>query len=297
MPVIRIAAPLAVWMLASSSSALAAPPTKEACVAANEAAQDLRQAGKLREAREKLLLCVSDACPRPVREDCVQRLDEVDTAMPTLVFEVKDANGNDVAAAHVTMDGKPLVDRVTGAAVPIDPGQHRFTFEASGGVAHAEQTVVIREGDHERHVRVVLAAAATAVTPPPRSTPPAGTPEPVAEAPATGGTQRTIGLAVGAAGVVGLVVGSVFGLVSKSTYDHALRSECGGNPDACSTQGAQDGQTAHGQAMVSTVGFIAGGVLLAAGAVLYFTAPSGRAIGVAPAVGWNAAGLTVGGPW
>lgn len=293
MPVIRAAAPLALWVLASPSIALAAPPTKEACVAANESAQDLRQAGKLREAREKLLLCVSDACPGPVREDCAQRLNDVNAAMPTLVFEVKDSAGNDVGAARVTMDGKPLVDRVTGSAVPIDPGQHRFTFEDANASAHAEQTVVVREGDHDRHIRVVLAASAVA---PATSSAPTEPPE-SNEAASAGSTQRTIGLAIGGAGVVGLVLGGVFGLVSKSTYDHALQSECHGNPNGCSTPGAQDGQTAHSQAMVSTIGFVAGGVLLAGGAVLYFTAPTGGAVGIAPAIGANAAGLTLGGPW
>lgn len=262
-------------------------------MAANEAAQDLRQAGKLREAREKLLLCIPDACPRPVREDCVQRLNDVNAAMPTIVFEVKDPSGNDVVAARVTMDGQPLVDEVVGGAVPVDPGQHKFTFEDAAGAARTEQTVVIREGDHDRHIRVVLTAP---VVTPATSSASGETPEP-AEAGSPGGTQRTMGLVIGGAGVVGLVIGSVFGLISKSTYDHAFHSECGSNPSACSPQGAQDGQTAHGQATVSTVGFVAGGVLLAAGAIVYLTAPKVGTIGVAPAVGSNAAGLMVGGPW
>lgn len=277
---IRAAAPVALLVLGTPSYVMAAPPTKEACVAANEAAQDLRQAGKLREAREKLLVCVSDACPGPVREDCAQRLNDVNAAMPTIVFEVKDPNGNDVGAARVTMDGQPLVDKVTGGALPIDPGQHRFTFDDAGGLTHAEETVVVREGDHDRHVRVVLAAGG--VTP--------------VTAAGEGSTQRTIGLALGGAGVVGLVVGSVFGLVSKSTYDNAFH-ECHDNPNACSPQGAQDGQTAHTQATISTVGFIAGGALLAGGAVLYFTAPKAGAVEIAPSVGSKDAGLTVRGIW
>jgi hypothetical protein len=302
MPVTRFVGALAVCVLLSPSAALAAGPTKEACVAANEAAQDLRQAGKLREARQKLLVCVSDACPGPVREDCVQRLNDVNTAMPTIVFEVKDPSGNDVSAARVSMDGQPLVDRVAGGAVSIDPGEHRFAFDDANGLSHAEQTVVVREGDHDRHVRVVLQAVRASTATNAASTP---TEAPQPEAPASvnagstgvGGTQRLIGLVVGGTGVAGLVVGSIFGLVSKSTYDNALRNQCHGTPNGCSSQGEQDGQTAHTQAMVSTVGFIAGGVLLAGGAVLYFTAPTGDSIAVAPAVGTSAAGLTLHGFW
>jgi hypothetical protein len=295
MPMIRATASVALFVLASSSSALAAPPTKEACVAANEAAQDLRQAGKLREAREKLLLCIADACPGPVREDCAQRLNDVNAAMPTLVFEVKDPTGNDVSAARVTMDGQLLVDKLTGSAVAIDPGQHHFIVDDGDGLAHGEQTVVVREGDHDRHVRIVLGPTGTSQ--PAGETPASG---PQSEPPATadsGSSQRMIGLVLGGAGVVGLAVGSIFGLVSKGTYDHALQSECGGNKSDCSMQGAQDGQTAHSQATVSTVGFVAGGLLAAGGAVLYFTAPKAGAVGVGPMVGTAWGGMRIMGAW
>jgi hypothetical protein len=302
MPVTRSFGALVVCLLLSPSAALAAGPTKEACVAANEAAQDLRQAGKLREARQKLLVCVSDACPGPVREDCVQRLNDVNTAMPTIVFEVKDPNGNDVSAARVSMDGQALVDRVTGSAVSIDPGEHRFAFDEANGFSHAEQTVVVREGDHDRRVRVVLqavrAGTATSATPTPTEAPTPETPASANAGPTSaGGTQRLIGLVVGGTGVAGLVVGSIFGLVSKSTYDSALRNDCGGTPNGCNTKGASEGQTAHTQATVSTVGFIAGGVLLAGGAVLYFTAPSGDSVAVAPAIGSDGAGVALQGRW
>jgi len=297
MPVTRSVGALGVSVLLSSSAALAAGPTKEACVAANEAAQDLRQGGKLLEAREKLLVCVSDACPRPVREDCAQRLNDVNTAMPTVVFEVKDPGGNDVSAARVTMDGQPLADGVTGRAVPIDPGEHRFAFDDAAGTAHVEQTVVVREGDHDRHVRVVLGTPTTLSSTSAASAP---TAEVRPETPASteaGSGQRLVGLVAGGVGIAGLAVGGIFGLVSKNTYDHAFQSECRSKPNDCSPQGALDGQTAHSQAIVSTVGFIAGGVLLAGGAVLYFTSPSGSSVAVAPDVGTSGAGLSLRGLW
>ncbi len=102
---------------------------------------------------------------------------------------------------------------------------------------------------------------------------------------------------LGGAGVVGLVVGSVLGLVSKGAYDHALQTECGNNPNGCSPQGIQDGRSAHGQAAASTVAFVAGAALLGGGALLYFTAPTPSAVGVSPTVGTNGAGLSVVGSW
>ena len=263
--------------------ARAAESTKLECIAANDAAQDLRRAGKLREAREKLALCVSESCPGPVREDCAQRLTEVDGVMPSIVFEAKDAAGNDVVGVTVTMDGQRLQDKLTGLPLQVDPGEHRFVFEAEGQPT-TEKTIVVREGERDRHERVVLGQL--------------GGPGPSTPAPSSsdGGTPRTIAYAVGGAGVVGLVIGSVLGLVSKSSYDHALQTECGNNPSGCSPQGIQDGQSAHGQATASTVAFVAGIALLGAGGVLYFTAPK-ASVNVGTTVGSDRAGVVVTGAW
>lgn len=69
-----------IMLFAAPAAADTAVPTKQECVAANEAAQDLRRAGKLRDARKKLELCVAEICPKAVREDCAQRLDDLDKA-------------------------------------------------------------------------------------------------------------------------------------------------------------------------------------------------------------------------
>jgi len=269
--------------------ARAAGPTKEQCVEANDSAQDLRQAGKLRQARQSLAVCASATCPAVVRDDCVQRLADVDAAMPTLILEATDLAGNDLAAVSVTMDGQPFADRLDGTQRPLDPGEHRFVFDAPG-LPSTEKRLVIREGDKARHERVVLGTPAQA---PERVAPIA----PAAPStPASGGSvQRTIGLIVAGAGVAGVAVGSVFGLVAKATYDHALQSECGNASSTCSTQGASDGQTARSQAMVSTVGFAGGLALLGVGAVLVFTAPHGLSVG--PSAGRDGAGLQVRGAW
>ena len=281
-----VLSPMVLAVLLGGSTARSAEPAKQQCVEANDAAQDLRQAHKLRQAREKLILCSATSCPGIVREDCVQRLSEVDAAMPSIIFEAKDAAGNEVVAVSVTMDGQPFADKVDGTPRQLDPGEHRFVFNALG-LPPIEKVVVVREGSKAQHEHVVLG---TPVQVPAKE-------EPVVPAtPASDGrTQRVVGLALGGAGVVGVLVGSVFGLVSKSTYNHALSSECGNNPNACSTQGAQDGQTAHGQATASTVGFVAGLALLGGGAALYFTAPHGLSVG--PTVGSDGAGLQVRQAW
>ena len=274
----RVLAPLAAAIaLTAAGPASSAEPTKKECLAANDAAQDQRKEGKLIEARAKLVLCVATSCPGPVREDCAQRLTEVDAAMPSIVFEAKDAHGNDVAAVRVTVDGQPFAAKLDGAPVQVDPGEHRFSFDDADGFAHVEKTVVAREGDKGRHVAIVLGAAAPQAVG--RSTTAA-----VAPAPSDGSAQRTWGFVVGGAGVAGIVVGGVFGLVAKSTYDG----------EHCPKYCAAVPSDALAQATVSTVGFIAGGALLAGGAFLYFTAPS---VAVGPTVGAGGAGLSIRGAW
>ena len=56
-----------------------------------------------------------------------------------------------------------------------------------------------------------------------------------------------------------------------------------------------DGRSAHSEATASTVVFVVSAVAVAGGALLYFTAPKG--VRVAPSVGAQSAGVTVGGTW
>lgn len=89
-------------MLARSVVAAEPAPTKAECIATSESGQDLRHAGKHRDARAHFSVCVADSCPGPVREDCAQRLHEIRKAMPTVVFEVTDSDGNDVPSMVIT---------------------------------------------------------------------------------------------------------------------------------------------------------------------------------------------------
>jgi hypothetical protein len=310
---------VALAALLAAGAAGARPPTKSECIAANESAQDLVRAGKLHDARTRLAACVSTSCPAAVREDCAGRLQTVESRMPSLVFDVKDAAGNDVPGVRLGVDGASVQDALNGTPVEIDPGQHALTFDADG-LPQGHRTLVVAEGDKARRVHVVLgdpkaegaAEAASRAGADGSATPGAvassagaekapGEKEPAekdasAHDPDAGGGQRTAGWVLAGAGVVGLAVGGVFGLTSKSTYDHALQTECGGDPNGCTPQGKQDGQSAHSQALVSTVAFAAGAAALAAGAVLYFTAPkSGVTVGAGAAPG--VASLQLVGRW
>lgn len=80
---------------------------------------------------------------------------------------------------------------------------------------------------------------------------------------------RWTGVAVGAVGLAGIGLGSGYGLAAMSKANVA-KGACAGN--ACTSQAGVDAaKNARSLGTVSTVGFVAGGALLAAGAVLFFS--------------------------
>jgi hypothetical protein len=288
----RLAAAVVIVSVFPGKPAWAADPTKDQCIDANETAQALRKGEKLRDAEQRLLVCVSASCPGPVRDDCAQRLTELRSVIPTVVFVVKDDADQDLSEVSVTMDDQPLASKLDGTAIAIDPGAHHFVFDAPGR-QREERSLVIREGEKDRHERVVLVATPVAASPP--VVPQSASVAPAEPPPANDGrAQRTAGLVVGGVGVAGVVVGSIFGILAKATYDSAV-NQCKGTT-RCTPPEVEQGNAAHSQATVSTVAFIAGGALLGGGAFLYFTAPR-AGVTVSPTVGMRSAGVGINGSW
>jgi len=240
--------------------ALAAGPTTHECIAANDAAQDLQRAGKLRAAREQLASCIASTCPGPIRKDCAARLEELSRLTPTLVFGARDALGRDMPAVRVSMDGEPLVDHLDGTPVAVDAGRHYFTFESVDGWRGSLEILVL-EGEKGRSVVAKLGLPGKLIEP---------LPAPVSS------SRKVWGIVAASTGVAGVAVGSVLGLVARSTYNNAIGNECHGNTATCTPQGVSDGGTADAEAAGATAAFIAGGVLLAGGIALWATAPRER---------------------
>jgi hypothetical protein len=280
-------AALAAPLLCAPWPARAADPSLSECISASENAIKLRSEGKLRESRAQSLLCVSDACPGELRDECKKRIVDLNAAIPTVVFEVKDGAGQELSAVKVTMDGQVVADRLGGMALTLDPGTHQFTFEATGEPPLSE-TIILHEGDKDRRERVTFggsALAASAAAPPVTTSPGSRSPPPSSDSHGTsspaddsGHGARVAGLVVGATGLVGLVAGSVFGGLSFSSWGQA-NSECPSHM-GCSAQATNNRSDSLTFGTVSTVGFIAGGALLATGLTIYLTAPRDRATNV-----------------
>jgi hypothetical protein len=281
--------------LAVASVALPARADEAACIAATEESLTLRKQGKLHDALKRLAICAEASCSSEVKAECTQRIDAIDAAMPTLVLGAKDGAGNDLYDVRVSMDGAPLTNSLDGRPVAIDPGEHDFTFETAG-TAPVEKKLVLREGEKERHESVTLGS-------PPPTPAPAPTPmalPPPAPAPSTWSTQKKLAVVSGGVGVLGLGLGAWFGVFAASSQSREKR-DCPAAGCTNQPQAVEDYNTAKENAVGSTIAFVAGGALVAAGAVLWFTAPVDRRPGdaarlrVAPVIDARGSRLIVGG--
>jgi len=119
-----------------------------------------------------------------------------------------------------------------------------------------------------------------------------GAPAPEEQDASPGKTQRTVGLIIGGAGVMGMIAGVITGLVAKSKYDAA--GQCGST--GCSLEAYDQSRSAVQLGHISTISFLAGVATTGAGAIVFFTAPKSKtsaAVGMAPAA--EGAGLSIAG--
>jgi serine/threonine-protein kinase len=170
---------------------------------------------------------------------------------------------NDVPDLEVKRAGKVVPRAELGVAIPIDSGSVDITAGARG---KTPWTTVIDVQDGSKMLVTVprLPDAPVSASAPP------GTQEQPASA--GGAWKRPAGIALGAAGVVGITVGTIFGLIAKSKNDDALTHCVSGN--LCDETGLSLTSDAKSAAAVSTVAFVVGGAALIGGAVLFFTAPN-----------------------
>jgi hypothetical protein len=199
---------------------------------------------------------------------------------------IRAMSGDDVGAhLEVRRDGVALQEAELGSPIPVDPGEHVIEAVAPGKRAWTSKVQVT--GDAAKvsiEIPKLQATGSAEPTTAPVITTAGGNTAPAATKPAAGSAQRVAGLVIGGVGVVGVGLGTIFGLQASSKWSDA-KAACTDYPFDCGV-GARDRQSnARSAATVSTVGFIAGGALLATGLVLYFTAPKQResvALGIGP---------------
>jgi hypothetical protein len=225
------------------SESRAADPESLACIQAAESGQAARDHGEFLKAREILATCTAPECPGIIRRDCSGWLEDVRARTPTIIVVARDANGRDVAAAKLTVDGVP--HSLDGSAIEIDPGAHVVRVEGAGT---AEERIVVSAGEKGRAVALIIdqKPAAGAPRPPDQPKPPEEGPHvPV-------GSFLLAGL-----GVAGFAVFGVYGEMGLSDADH-LRNTCA---PGCQPS---DVDAAHTKLIVADVALGVGIVALAA---------------------------------
>jgi hypothetical protein len=200
----------------------------------------------------------------------------------------------------ITQDGAD-VTLLVGTESPVDAGTYQFEARAPGRRTWTQPVTVTGEG---RVVTIDVPVLDVDVSAAPTTPAPddAATPLPRVDdtAPSRSGrTRRLIGLGVGGAGVLSVVVGSVFGVQAMGLKSDA-DDLCGGDIDDCTgdVSASQDKiDDARSKATLSTVFVGVGLAAVAGGAVLYFTAPSNseRSASLTPVIDGDQVGVALSG--
>jgi len=181
---------------------------------------------------------------------------------------------NPPAGFVVKRDDTPVDAGALGVALYVDPGAHTVTASAPGFEAFSVSVTLV-EGKTETFAIPALVAKPAAPVTEPKAGAELVDNEPAAPA---SKTRTYAALGLGAGGVIAVGVGLAFGAKAQSKYNDAKKL-CGDDQVCPAADFARDKQLVHdarSSATISTVLVIGGGAAIAAGAIVYFTAPHGR---------------------
>jgi hypothetical protein len=144
---------VAVLAAAFASAAPARGDDSKDCIAASTQAQQLRDDGHYRRARDQFNVCSRDVCPALVKQACLGWMSDLESTWPSVVVNAKDDNGADLVDVTVVIDGTPLVSKLDGKPQLVDPGEHDLHYE-TGGFPPVNEHVVIHAGEKSRVLSV-----------------------------------------------------------------------------------------------------------------------------------------------
>jgi hypothetical protein len=193
---------------------------------------------------------------RPDREDLAKRhAAALESRLPMLTVTVA-AGGETIDGLTVKRDGIPLGAGSWATPVPVDPGHHHVEATAPGYRPFSFTVTLATDGARETVVVPVLERAPDLP----------GTSADVAGA-GFWSPLRYAGLASAGVGIVGGVIGAVFGIRAMDLTSDS-KKYCDPQND-CREPGYTNRLDAQSAGNVSTVAFVAGGVLLAGGVTMF----------------------------
>jgi hypothetical protein len=203
-----------------------------------------------------------------------QHLKDLEPRLSWLVIVVP--TDSDAPGLEIARDGTVLGRAAWGTRIPVDPGEHVVAASARGKKTARMTVKIVGDGAAETVTIPPLEDEPIVATPPP---PPIVLPPADVTPPTPSGlsTRRTFALVAAGVGVVGVGLGTYFGIraISKHNDDDAT---C--KTDPCPTARSLN-DDAKSAADVSTISFAVGLVGLAAGAFLWF-GDSSASVSVTP---------------
>ena len=218
---------------------------------------------------------------------------EVGPISARIGFVVINVTGAD--SPKVTLDDQPFSTAALGVKRAADPGNHVVRATAEGYKPAEARVTVAEAGTATASLTLEKDPNAVAAPPPvpgPSTgpTPAGGTPGPGTTVSTDGSsTPKMLGIVLLGIGGVGLITGGVTGVLAMGKHS-SLEKDC---PDGkCTSDHKTDVDTYHTLGLISTIGFVVGGVAAAGGAVLLLTAPKPeQRVGyIRPYVGFGTAG-------
>jgi len=202
------------------SGAEPSPDVKKQCAADHSQAQSLKLDGKLIAAKERLVACSAEECPAVLRKECSEMLPEIDRAIPSIVIVARTPAGDETSAVKVSIDGAPVLDRIDGKSLAIDPGVRKLRLEIAGA-RPIERDLMVREGDKARVVEFRFESTAPAA---PASSAAASTFAPAAPPPRR--PIPAVVYALGGAGIAAVGAFAVFALSGRSQENELRDRGC-----------------------------------------------------------------------
>jgi len=237
----------------------------------------LEKNGRLVEASERYLAAVRApvdaggdlAAQEAARTEADEAYHAIKPRIPLLTVRIE---GSAPSEVELTVGGRPILADFIGEPLAVDPGEVLVVGTRGDQVQKA--TVKLGEGQ----IGAVTLSFGSTASPQAGPAEPDGAAAPPQEAPPQDagptskgpGWQRAAGWTGVGLGGAGIILGGVTGGILLSKWSEL---DCGQASQMCNANGDQTAGL-NSLRTVSTIGFIAGGVLAAAGVTLLITAPA-----------------------
>ena len=230
---------------------------------------------------------VQSAAGKDARDQSKQLADELEGRIPAVVVRLA---GAPASRAEVYIDGTRVPDAARSLPWKANPGSHSVVVKVQGDPDQSRSVTLVEgkaesvdidltrapEASSNGAVAVTAAPAPAGGAPVVAPVPPPSQGAPTA-ASGTWSSPRIAAVALGGAGGVAIAIGGALGLGAKSSFDNALKSQCGsaiGAPSSaqCSPDGVSARQSAGSRADAATAVMAIGGAAVAAGLVIWLVA-------------------------